>query len=291
MSTGLGVAGSRRVLALAALLLFATFVSMNPAARGESALPNQARSVEAVAATTSGPTCSGSPISAVASAASSVEEVAIDASASTRSAALRAGYEQAVLAVVAHAASEDAALRVVVFGPSGVGARVVFAGSFAPASSVMAFNLASMNRTRCLAQQTVAAAFGSRSTMVGTDVAGAIVSAVTSARALVKPGGRVAVTVLTDGCQAPARSGPNRQLTDLCGRLDAGVPPATIVARHRAEFALGDLRGVVLTMAGVGVGRFADAASTARAEELVGFWQAACQRAGAAQCEIESAVQ
>lgn len=235
--------------------------------------------------------CGESATAAVTMNASAAEEVAIDRSASTRSAVLRAGYEQAALAVVARAASENAALRVVVFGPSGVGARVVFAGSFAPVSSVMAFNLAATNRTRCLAQQAIAAAFVSRSIVVGTDIAGAIVSAVASARELVKPGGRVAVTVLTDGCQAPARSGPNRQLTDLCGQLNAGVSPLTIVARHWLEFALGDLRGVALTMAGVGVGRFADAASTLRAEELVGFWEAACSRAGAAQCVIGSAVQ
>lgn len=235
--------------------------------------------------------CGGSPSAAVTQGASVVEEVAIDGSASTRSAVLRAGYEQAALAVVARAASESGALRVVVFGPSGVGARVVFAGSFVPVSSVLAFNLAATNRSRCLAQQAVVAAFASRQTTVGTDVSGAIVSAVASARTLVKAGGRVAVTVLTDGCQAPAPSGLNRRLTDLCGQLTAGVSPARIVARHRVEFALGNLRGVVLTMAGVGVGRFADAASTARAQELVGFWQGACRRAGAAQCVIGSAVQ
>ena len=235
--------------------------------------------------------CGGSASVGVTQGASVVEEVAIDGSASTRSAALRAGYEQATLAIVARAASENAALRVVVFGPSGVGARVVFAGSFAPVSSVMAFNIAATNRTRCLAEQAIAAAFASRSVVVGTDVAGAIVSAVASARELVKPGGRVSVTVLTDGCQAPARSGPNRQLTDLCGQLDAGVSPVTIVARHGLEFALGDLHGVALTVAGVGVGRFADAASTLRAEELVRFWEAACSRAGAGQCVIGSAVQ
>lgn len=237
------------------------------------------------------PGCGGSPSVAVAQGASVVEEVAIDGSVSTRSAALRASYEQAALAVVARAASENAALRVVVFGPSGVGGRVVFAGSFAPASSVLAFNLAATNRERCLARQAVVATFASRSTSVGTDVAGAIVSAVSSARTLVKPDGRIAVTVLTDGCQAPAPSGPNRQLTDLCGQLNAGMTPATIRARHRAEFALGDLHGVVLTMAGVGVGRFAEAASTARAQELVRFWQAVCRRAGAARCAIGSAVQ
>ena len=245
----------------------------------------------AVAAAAPSPGCGGSPSTAVTQGASVVEEVAIDGSASTRSTVLRAAYQHAALAVVARAASESGALRVVVFGPSGVGARVVFAGSFAPVSSVMAFNLAATNRSRCLAQQAVVAAFASHSTTVGTDVAGAIVSAVASARALVKPGGRVTVTVLTDGCQAPAPSGLNRQLTDLCGQLNAGVSPARIVARHRAEFALGDLRGVVLTMAGVGVGRFADAASTARAQELVGFWQGACRRAGAARCVIGSAVQ
>jgi hypothetical protein len=117
------------------------------------------------------------------------------------------------------------------------------------------------------------------------------VSAVASARALVKPGGSIAVTVLTDGCQAPASSGPNRQLTALCVQLDAGVSQMTIALKHGKEFALGDLRGVALTMAGVGVGRFADAASTARAEELVEFWRTACVRANATRCVIGSAVQ
>jgi hypothetical protein len=250
-------------------------------------------SVHARAATgvdaSAGMVCSGSPVSVVAAGQKSDEEVVIDGSMSTASSALRWRYREAALAVVERAAANGSAVRVVVFGASGVGARVVFSGSFAPVSTVGAFNLAAANRSRCLATQALTAALGTgRSEGRGTDVAGAVASAIAAARAITATHGSVSLTVLGDGCQAPAAAGPNRHLTDLCGLLARRVSVERILATHAAEFRLGDARGVSLRMQGLGVGRFAELASTARAQTLVRFWQAVCARAHAAACEVGS---
>lgn len=234
--------------------------------------------------------CGGSPVAAVLSGEEADEEVVIDVSLSTAARALREEYRQVALSIVERAAADGSAARIVVFGSSGVGARVVFSGSFRPVSPVLVFNLAEANRLRCLAEQALerALAIGTRES--GTDLAGAVAAAVASGRQVVKPGEAVTVTVLSDGCQAPSRSGPNRSLTDLCGKLARGVSPQRILARAGDEFSFGDARGVTVTMKGVGVGRSRSAASTGQARRLVAFWRLICLRARASACVIGSAV-
>lgn len=234
--------------------------------------------------------CVGAAAEAIPPGQKNVEEIVLDGSASTGAPQLREQYRAAALAIAARAASSGSALRITVFAASGAGARVVFAGSFAPVSTVMVYNLAAANRLRCLATAAIDKALTTRSYETGSDVAGATAAAIAAGRASVKAGGRVTVTVLTDGCQSPARSGPNRRLTDLCGKLARGESPDRVLDGAPVEFSLGNASGVSLSMLGVGVGRFAVEASTARAERLVKFWQLVCQHAHASACVIESAV-
>lgn len=234
--------------------------------------------------------CVGSPVVAVAAAQKAVEEVAVDVTSSTDSPRLRALYSSVVLAVVDRAAAEEASLRIVALGASGVGARVVFEGSFAPATDDELFNLAATNRARCWARLATARVFdaaGSRSDS-GSDVAGTLASLISDARSLTPSGGPVTVTVLTDGCQAPSRSGLNRELTDICGKLAAGRSTTAILASHAGEFTVPDASGVSIVMRGVGVGRLPEAASTRLAQALVGFWTLVCRRAHAKACLIGS---
>ena len=215
--------------------------------------------------------------------------IALDGSLSTATKMLRNEYRRAALAAVQSAAANGAAVRVVVFGASGVGARVIFSGSFVPVSTVYAFNLAARNHLLCLAKQALSSAFVGRARLAGTDLAGAIAGQVGWGRSVVGPQGHVSVLALGDGCQAPAPSGPNANLTDLCRALRTGLKSDWILAHHHAEFSLGDARGVHLTLAGVGVSADAASASTVRAEKIVRFWQLDCRRSHAV-CSIRSAV-
>ena len=69
-------------------------------------------------------------------------EAAIDVSPSDSPAQLRAQYLMAAEALVEEAASAKAALRIVTFGASGVGANVVVQTTFADVSQDDLFNLA-----------------------------------------------------------------------------------------------------------------------------------------------------
>jgi hypothetical protein len=106
----------------------------------------------------------------------------------------------------------------------------------------------------------------------------------------VAPRGPASVTVFTDGCQAPAPSGPNRHLTDLCGLLASGESPAKILKAHASEFSLGDASGIAVSVRGIGIGRDENAANTVFARKLTTFWNTACRRARARSCQIGSAV-
>jgi hypothetical protein len=236
--------------------------------------------------------CSGSAVTAISALQSQVYELAFDTSLSTESQPLRASYKAAALALVNQAASEKAALRIVAFGASGVGAKVVFEGSFAPTSNDPVFNLADENRLSCWAKSAIAKALATRTPPrdTGTDVAGAISSLIADARSLVAPGGSASVTVFTDGCQAPSPSGLNRNLTDLCGLLASDESPVRILRAHAAEFSLGDAHGVTITMKGVGIGRNENAASTTLARRTSAFWRLVCHTAKARAGEIGSAV-
>jgi hypothetical protein len=231
----------------------------------------------------------GATQAASATAPERADAVAIDGSLSTGAAGLRSEYQQAALAEVEKAAADEAAARVVVFGASGVGARVIFAGSFVPASTVYAFNLAARNRLLCLAKRAIASAFVGRTRLAGTDVAGAVAEQVSWGRSVVRPHGRVSLLVLSDGCEAPSPSGANAHLTDLCGDLRKGRKPAWILAHHRTEFSFGDSRGVQVRIEGVGVGKDSAAASTLQAEKEIRFWRLACRRSKAV-CLVGSAV-
>jgi hypothetical protein len=236
--------------------------------------------------------CSGSAVTAISAPQSKVYAFDLDISLSTESPPLRASYETAALALLNQAANEQAALKIVAFGASGVGARVVFEGSFAPVSDDDVYNLAAQNRLSCWAKSAIATALATHTPPrdTGTDVAGATSSLIADARSLVAPRGSASVTVFTDGCQAPAPSGLNRNLTDLCGLLASGDSPARILRAHAAEFSLGNAHGVTITMEGVGIGRNQNAASSTLARKIVAFWQLTCDRAKARACEIGSAV-
>lgn len=235
--------------------------------------------------------CAGSPIAPTLTPADSGEEVDVDVTASTASPAVHRLYETAALAVVERAATEKTALRIVAFGASGVGAKVLFAGSFAPVSADEVFNLAAVNREKCLARQAVAAAVETRPDHLGgSDIAGTLAAGITAVRAMVKPGGQATVTVLTDGCQAPAARGPNRSLTNLCGQLANAKTVTSILSAHRLEFGLPYARGVTIVIRGVGVGRNPQFANTLSAEKLVGFWTTVCRRAHAHACLIGSSI-
>jgi hypothetical protein len=242
--------------------------------------------------TTSRVSCPGSPIERIAEPHMAVDGVGLDISVSTESALRRASYEDAALSSVSQAASEKAAIRIVAFGASGVGAKIMFEGSFAPASDEDVYNLAAQNRALCWAKQAIAQALAKRTSPrdAGTDLAGATAALITDARSLLAHGGSASVTVFTDGCQAPSLSGPNRDLTDLCGVLASGESPAQIFRSHASEFSLGDAHGVTIAMRGVGVGRNQNAASSTFARRLVIFWTKVCRMAHARACEIGSAV-
>lgn len=234
--------------------------------------------------------CRGSAVVAVTAPQHAVEEVGVDLSASTTGSSLRSLYTVAVQAIVVRAASESALLRVVPFGPSGVGAQPVFQGSFAATGDGELFNLAASNRARCLAERQVAslARVNGAGRDRGTDVAGTLGALIGDARSVVTGGARVTVTLTTDGCQAPATAGLNRQLTDLCGTLAAGTSAAAILAAHPGEFSLPNATGVTVVMRGIGVGGRPQAASTRLAGQLVAFWTSVCRRAHAAACLIGS---
>jgi hypothetical protein len=218
-------------------------------------------------------------------------ELGIDVTSSTSNEDLHALYRAAALAVVDRAAAERAALRIVAFGASGVGATVLFDGSFAPAAATEVENLAAANRARCWARVAIERALATPpSADLGSDVAGAAASLITHARSVVEPGKPVTVFLATDGCQSPSRSGPNRNLTDLCRKLARGVDGERILQEHEAEFALPSA-DVTLIMKGIGLGRRQDAASTERTARLVAFWQSVCERgANARACLIGSAL-
>jgi len=215
--------------------------------------------------------------------------IALDGSLSTATKTLRNEYRRAALDAVRAAATNEAAVRVVVFGASGVGARVIFSGSFAPVSTVYAFNLAARNHLLCLAKQALSSAFVGRARLAGTDTAGVIAGQIGWGQSVVRSHGHVSVLALGDGCQAPSPSGANAHLTDLCGELRKGSKPAWILAHHWTEFSFGDSRGVHVTMEGVGVGKDSAAASTLEAENEVRFWKLACRRSRAV-CQIGSSV-
>lgn len=233
--------------------------------------------------------CGGSPPVAAAVQPTGAAAIALDGSISTNGRALRQSYVDAALSALQVAADRNWAVRIVVFGASGVGARVVFAGSFMPASTVYAFNVAARNRLICLAKKALASAFVGRARIGGTDLAGTISEQIAWGRAAVRPRGRVSLLALTDGCQAPSRLGTNAHLTDLCGELENGRKPGWILRHDGREFSLGGARGVLITMEGVGVGRDQSAASTLNAEKLVAFWRLDCHRSKAV-CKIGSAV-
>lgn len=243
-------------------------------------------------ATTSlaGQRCGGTLISAISTPQSAVEEVAIDTTSSTASPTLGALYSATTKAVIDRAVSEGAALRVVDLGASGVGARIVFQGSFAALGDDELFNLAATNRMRCQAIESLAYFAGSNAVKrgVGSDVAGTVANLIAHAKSVMSDKARATITIATDGCEAPARSGLNRRLTDLCGKLAAGETGSSILSAHKDEFTLPDASGVTVVMRGVGVGRRPDAASTRLAATLVDFWMTVCRRAHAAACLIGS---
>lgn len=217
--------------------------------------------------------------------------VAVDRSISTDSKVVRARYASAALAVVERAAEEHAFVRVVMFDASGVGARVVFEGSFADVSADELFNLAAANRTRCVAREAITRAFRMTSGITGSDVAGVARSEILAAKSTVGPAWKAAVTILTDGCQAPAARGLNRRLTDLCLLLARGVKPAVILRAHEEEFSIGDARNVSVAVLGIGVGRDLSGSSSILAARLVAFWTlVVCKRAHPASCSVRSVV-
>src|SRR5581483_5393796 len=236
--------------------------------------------------------CGEAPVAVASEAAESEQTVAVDTTKSATSPAVRAAYRRAVLGLVARAASEKAVLRLVAFGASGVGARMMFQGSFAPASVDDVFNLAAANRTRCLAKRAVESMLAIKpSPGLGSDVAGLLASEISTGRALVAPGGTVTLTVFTDGCQAPATKGPNSRLTDLFGPFSTGQTVASILQARSDEFLLPDASGVMVVMLRVGVGRNPEAANTLLARKLVSFWTTVCRRAQHVKaCRIGSGV-
>jgi hypothetical protein len=270
---------SQRVVELAIASVMLAIAAANAAAQAANPQPYSGRS-----------TCTGELVQALPPGVKTFEDIAVDVSASRSSAVTRASDAAAELAVVDRAASEQAGLRIVAFGASGVGARVVFQGSFVPNSHDEVFNLVQLNRETCLARKAIARlARIAVNTSGGTDVAGALATEISTVKSLVKAGGTASVTVLTDGCQSPAARGPNHRLTNLCGQLTKGKTSATILRAHAAEFDIGDAREVGVVMRGIGVGRNPRFANTLFARKLVGFWTLVCRRAYARACLIESA--
>jgi hypothetical protein len=236
--------------------------------------------------------CGGAAIALLPAGQGKVVEGAIDVSPSDSAARLRRQYLVAAEALVDEAASAKAALRIVTFGASGVGARVVVQVSFADVSQDELFNLAATNRARCAARLAVRSAVMAerRWDGGGTDVSGTLAALLADAKARVGDGGSVLVTTLTDGCQAPALSGPNRRLTDLCGAIGRGASGKAIVQRHPKEFAVGSAAGATIVMRGVGLGGNPRSSNSVQAQKLLGFWRLVCHRARPARCAIGSSV-
>jgi hypothetical protein len=234
--------------------------------------------------------CEGTPVSSLSEREDTVETIAFDISTSSRSGSLRRLYALAAQTIIVRAAKEHATLRIVAFGSSGVGARVLFQQSFAPTSADAVFNLAAENRNKCLARQAIKRATTLARDPLGSDVAGTIASEIRATRSLMKPGGHATITTLSDGCEAPASTGPNRGLTDLCRALMHGKSMTWILRKHPQEFLLPSASTLTLAMRGVGVTRNAAAANTILAERLVTFWTRVCRTAHARACDIRSAV-
>ena len=246
----------------------------------------------APAATSQGGGSCGVPQDPVLGAAPSIASVVGDVTGSTMSPELNGRYRLAALAAVDRAATMKGLVRLVAFGASGVGARLVFSESFATASSDEVLNLAAANRTRCFAKGAIDAMFDGRPIdHGGSDVAGALSSEISTIAMAAPTTATLTVTVITDGCQAPARTGPNRHLTDLCRELARGMSIGQVLRQHPREFRLPDAtRRVTIVMKGVGIGRDPTAANTLQARRLVAFWQLVCSRAKARGCVIGSAV-
>jgi hypothetical protein len=149
-----------------------------------------------------------------------------------------------------------------------------------------------VNKARCAAHLAVRAALTAKRHWNGggTDVAGTLASLIADGKTRTGRGGSLTVTVLTDGCQAPATSGPNGRLTDLCGALTRGRSAQAILRRHPGEFAIGDATAVVLVMKGIGLGGDPNDSNTLQTRKLIMFWQLVCRQAHARQCVIGSSV-
>jgi hypothetical protein len=241
------------------------------------------------AAAGSQPACPGAAVQPLTGPQPIGEDVVIDSTQSTSSTVMRRDYGLAALAIVTRAANERAALRIVSFGASGVGASVVFEGSFAAVSADEVFNQAARNRELCLAKKAIANALATKpDPLGGSDIAGSVAGGIASLKAMVTPGGQMTLTVLTDGCQSPAARGPNQRLTNLCAQLARGKKPSAVLRAHAAEFNIGNANGVTLALRGIGVGRNRRFANTVFAQTLVGFWTLVCRRAHARACQIES---
>jgi hypothetical protein len=221
-----------------------------------------------------------------------VFEAAIDVSPSDSAAQLRAQYLAAAEVLVEAAASAKAVLRIVTFGSSGVGANVIVQTTFADVSQDDLFNLAAANKARCAAKLALRAALTAKRRWNGggTDVAGALAALIADGKARIAHGGSLTMTMLTDGCQAPATSGPNRRLTDLCGALARGRSTKTILRHQPAEFAIGRAAGATIVMKGIGLNGDASSSNSLQAEKLIMFWRLVCHRAHARQCVIGSSV-
>jgi hypothetical protein len=233
--------------------------------------------------------CLGQSVQQVVVPQSAGEVVVVDSTQSTSSAVMRASYGLAALSVVTRAVGEHAALRIVSFGASGVGASVVFEGSFAPVGADEVYNEAARNRELCLAKKAIAIALRTKpDSLGGSDVAGSAASGIAWLKTIVRPGGQMTITTLSDGCQSPAARGPNHRLTNLCAQLSKGKSPPAILRAHAAEFDLGSAQGVTVALRGIGVGRNPRFANTLFAEKLIGFWALVCRRAHARACQIGS---
>ena len=268
------------------LLLIATAATLSSVTAGAAA--PTATPAAAVARTAE---CPGAPVQPAPVEAAAGEDMELDVTASTTSATMRRLYETAALGVVERAVTERAALRIVAFGASGVGATVLFQGSFAPVSADEVFNLAHRNRELCLARRALGS-FGEirPDPLGGSDLAGSLAAGTTALKEMVRPGGQMTLAQLTDGCQSPAVRGPNHALTNLCAELARGRSVGAILRVHPLEFRLPNARGVTIMQRGLGIGRNARFANSVFAQRLVGFWAEVCRRAHARTCVIGSGV-
>ena len=266
-------------------VLVAATIAAGVVGMGQTAPPTAAFPVVVAAK------CGGTPIVALSSLASAIEELGVDITLSTGSKVTRGLYRAAAVAVVDRAAMEHAALRIVAFGASGVGTRLMFEGSFAPVGADEVFNLAAVNRERCLAYAAVDAIVRMKSPSGGgSGVAGTLASLIVDARSHVRSGGTATVQLITDGCEAPSSRGPNRALTDLCGKLAHRMSAESVLRAHPDEFGVGDARGVSVVMEGVGIGRDPGAANSVFAARLAGFWRIVCTLARSQACRIGSSL-